>query len=136
MDPYIDLVTENILSLEEKSLLKDVNLAMKSEQMKSLRDFQKRKYPRILGIQGERRISNNSLDNLQQHISNIDEVNDVMFFHAMEAMSSVAHKRKLPVDKAVKVGVQVPAKVNFFFFFFQLPVYDFIKNKIQDLIYK
>ena len=118
MDPYIDLVTENILSLEEKSLLKDVNLAMKSKQMKSLRDFQKRKYPRILGIQGERRISNNSLDNLQQHISNIDEVNDVMFFHAMEAMWSVAHKRKLPVDKAVKVGVQVPAKVNFLLFFF------------------
>ena len=51
--------------------------------MKSLRDFQKRKYgnaPSILGIQGERRNideSNNSLDNLQQHISNIDEVNQV-----------------------------------------------------------
>ena len=37
--PYIDLVTHKILSLEEKSLLKDVNLAMKSRPMKSLRDF-------------------------------------------------------------------------------------------------
>ena len=81
--PYIDLVTHKTLSLEEKSLLKDVNLAMKSRPMKSLRDFQKSKYgnsPSILGIQGERRYideSNNSLDNLQQHISNIDEVNEV-----------------------------------------------------------
>ena len=81
--PYINLVTHKTLSLEEKSLLKDVNLAMKSRPMKSLRDFQKRKYgnaPSILGIQGERRNiyeSNNSLDNLQQHISNIDEVNEI-----------------------------------------------------------
>ena len=81
--PYIDPVTHKTLSLEEKSLLKDVNLAMESRPMKSLRDFQKRKYrnsPSILGIQGERRNideSNNSLDNLQQHISNIDEVNQV-----------------------------------------------------------
>ena len=56
--PYIDLVTENTMSLEEKSSLKDVNLAMKSRPMKSSSDFYKRKYgtaPRILGIQGERR---------------------------------------------------------------------------------
>ena len=72
--PYIDLVTENTLSLEEKSSLKDVNLAMKSRPMKSLSDFQKRKYgtaPSILGIQGEGRNideSTNSLDNLQQHV--------------------------------------------------------------------
>ena len=76
-------MTHKTLSLEEKSLLKYVNLALKSRPLKSLRDFQKRKYrnaPSIIGIQGERRNiyeSNNSLDNLQQHISNIDEVNEV-----------------------------------------------------------
>ena len=83
---YIDLVTHKTphktLPLE-KSLLKDVNLAMKSRPMKSSKDFQKRNYgnaPSILGIQGERRNideSNNSLDNLQKQISNIDEVNQV-----------------------------------------------------------
>ena len=50
---YIDLVIENTLSLEEKSLLKDINLAVKSRPMESLSDFQQRKYataPSILGF--------------------------------------------------------------------------------------
>ena len=42
--PYIDLVIENTLSLEEKSPLKDINLAVKSRPKKSLSDFQQRKY--------------------------------------------------------------------------------------------
>ena len=57
---YIDLVIENTLSLEEKSSLKDINLAVKSRPMKSLSDFQQRKYataPSILGIQGDEEIS-------------------------------------------------------------------------------
>ena len=61
--PYIDLVIENTLSLEEKSSLKDINLAVKSRSMKSLSDFQQRKYgtaPSTLGIQGERRNINES----------------------------------------------------------------------------
>ena len=58
------------------------------------------------------------------------------FLRAIEAMWPVAHECKSPVDKAAKVGVQVTAKANFSFcFFFKLPVYDLIKNKIQDLIY-
>ena len=58
--PYIDLVIENTLSLEEKSSLKDRNLAVTSRPMKSLSDFQQRKYgtaPSILGIQGDEEIS-------------------------------------------------------------------------------
>ena len=58
--PYIDLVIENTLSLEEKSLLKDIILAVKSRPMKSLSDFQQRKYgtaPSILGIQRDEEIS-------------------------------------------------------------------------------
>ena len=37
--PYIDLVIENTLSLEEKASLKDLNLAVKSRPMKSLSDI-------------------------------------------------------------------------------------------------
>ena len=48
-------------------------------------------------------------------------------------MRPVAYEGKSPVDKAAKVGVQVPAKVKFAF---KLPVYDSIKNQIQDLIYR
>ena len=61
--PYIDLVIENTLSLEEKSSLNNINLAVKSRPMKSLGDFQQRKYgtaPSALGIQGERRNINES----------------------------------------------------------------------------
>ena len=57
---YTDLVIENNLSLEEKSSLKDINLAVKSRPTKSLSDFQQRKYgtaPSILGIQGDEEIS-------------------------------------------------------------------------------
>ena len=70
--PYIDLVIENTLSLEEKSLLKDINLAVKSRPMTSLSDLEQRKYgtaPSILWIQGDEEIiSSNWLDNLQQCI--------------------------------------------------------------------
>ena len=54
--PYIGMVIENTLSLKEKSSLKDINLAVKSRPMKSLSDFQQRKYgtvPSIVGIQGD-----------------------------------------------------------------------------------
>ena len=61
----------------------------------------------------------------------------LIFVHAIKAMWPAVYKRKSPVDKAAKVGVQVPAKVKFLFcFFFQLLVYDLIKNEIQDLIYR
>ena len=37
-------------------------------------------------------------------------------------MWPVAHERKSPVDKAEKVGIQVPAKANFFVLLFFLTV--------------
>ena len=44
---YINLVTHKTLSVEEKSLLKDVNLAMKSRPMKSLTDLESRENEEI-----------------------------------------------------------------------------------------
>ena len=58
------------------------------------------------------------------------------FLRAIEAVCPIANEGKSPVDKAAKVGVQVPAKANFFFFFNCLFTYDLIKNTIQDLIYR
>ena len=61
----------------------------------------------------------------------------LIFLHAIEAMLPVAHERKSPVDKAAKVGVQVPAKANVLFCWFVLTAcLRFDRNKIQDLIYR
>ena len=45
-------------------------------------------------------------------------VKKIIYLRAIEAMWPVAHERKSPVDKAAKVGVQVPAKAHFLLCFF------------------
>ena len=50
---YIELVEDSDLSAEEKGTLRAAATALKSRSMKTLRDFQKRKYgtaPTILGL--------------------------------------------------------------------------------------
>ena len=39
---------------------------------------------------------------------------ELIFLHAIKAMWPVAYELKSPVDKAAKVGVQVPAKEGLF----------------------
>ena len=46
--------------------------------------------------------------------------NLVIFLCASEAMWPVAHERKSPVGKTVKVGVQIPFRANFLFVCFFL----------------
>ena len=46
------------------------------------------------------------------------QANRLIFLHEMRAMLPVAYEHKLSVDKAAIVGVQVPAKAKFLFYFF------------------